>query len=520
MTANSNVDTILITGATDGIGLALARLYHPIAKQLILVGRRPLEETALSDLSSILYCQVDLGEDNCADYIADFLHENHIGTIDLLIHNAGTGYYGDTGEQSADSIERLVAVNVWAPISITHRVLPKIKKVRGKIVFISSVVSVVPTPDYAVYGATKAALDGFARNLRLELGNEAQVQVIHPGGTRTGMHQKSGITRDVFDWEKFPSAGDVARDMVRVMAGNNRSVALGLGNRALRFGGKHFGGLIHLLMQRRYQQPTNQHSTNVQAKHCVITGAADGIGKALIIRFAQAGYVVTGIDVDQYKAETLRAELERQGYDVAFFVSDLTQKSEITSLTQSLSDRPQIDVFIHNAGINAVGHFAEMGLHPQYNVLRLNFLAPLLLTASLLKNRAFTTAPYLIFVSSLSYFVGYPGATVYAASKDGLAAYARSLGIITVKNPGRTLTVFPGPTRTAHARRYSPDNSREAKRMLPETLANLIFTAAQNQRQTLIPGFGNKAFAYFGKFLPKIAEKVMKRVILEALPRR
>lgn len=91
----------------------------------------------------------------------------------------------------------------------------------------------------------------------------------------------------------------------------------------------------------------------------------------------------------------------------------------------------------------------------------------------------------MVFVSSLAHFVSYPGASVYAASKDGLAAYARSLR---VAEPAlHVLTVFPGLTRPAHARRYGPDNSREARRMPPEKLAELIYRAVQRRQKVLIP---------------------------------
>lgn len=246
--------TSLITGATDGIGLALAHHYRRQGHRLILIGRRPYPEVPLSDFPADLYCQTDLSQENCPDTIADFLAQRQINSLDLLIHNAGVGYYGPITDQSAQNINDLIMVNLWTPIALTQRLLPLMSQAQAKIVFISSVTSVLPTPEYAVYGASKAALDGFARNLRIELGNCPQIQLIHPGGTRTGMHPKSGLQRTIIDWERFPSAETVASQIAQAIASNKRAVTIGTTNKLLRLGGRYLGGLFETVLRRRYRR--------------------------------------------------------------------------------------------------------------------------------------------------------------------------------------------------------------------------------------------------------------------------
>jgi len=80
------------------------------------------------------------------------------------------------------------------------------------------------------------------------------------------------------------------------------------------------------------------------------------------------------------------------------------------------------------------------------------------------------------------------------------------------------LTVFPGPTRTAHARRYSPDNRREGRRMPPDVLAAQIVQAVQQGRSWLIPGWGNRVAAVVGVVAPRLMEQIMRRAILDRLP--
>ncbi len=247
--------------------------------------------------------------------------------------------------------------------------------------------------------------------------------------------------------------------------------------------------------------------------NCVITGAADGIGRALAARFAGAGASVVGIDVDADRAAQTRKDLEREGGTVSFVIADLASQEGIDRALAALCAGPAIDVLVHNVGISAVGRFPEVAVDRQQVVIDLNLTAPMVLTAGLLKAEAL--AGTLVFISSLSYFTGYPGAAAYAASKSGLASYARSLSVALAGL--HVLTVFPGPTRTAHARRYSPDNSREHLRMPPEALADHIYRAVKARKRVLIPGVGNRVFAALGLWAPRLTEWVMRRAILDKL---
>ncbi|MCU0492800.1 MAG: SDR family NAD(P)-dependent oxidoreductase [Chloroflexaceae bacterium] len=248
-------------------------------------------------------------------------------------------------------------------------------------------------------------------------------------------------------------------------------------------------------------------------KHCVITGAADGIGRALALRFGAAGYGITGVDVDEARAAQTQAELQRAGAEARFIIADLGQQAGVEHAAGELAQLPLIDVLVHNAGISAVGRFGALDLARQQAVLHLNLGAPLLLSAALLRQERMGRGGSLVFLASLSCFTGYPGAASYAASKDGLAAYARSLAA--ARRDLHVLTVYPGPTRTAHARRYSPDNRRESRRMPPEQLANAIAHAVQRRQRLLIPGAGNQLFALLGHLAPRLTEWAMRKTVLE-----
>ncbi|MBW7883343.1 MAG: SDR family NAD(P)-dependent oxidoreductase [Caldilineaceae bacterium] len=513
--------TILITGATDGIGLALSQLYAQRGERLVLVGRRPLEELDRRLFTLATYCRVDLSHPDCAEAIAAWLDARGIAALDLVIHNAGLGYVGAIAAQPEDNLRALVDVNLWAPITLTHRLYERVRAAQGRFVFISSVAAAIPAPDYAIYSATKAALDGFVHNWRTEL-RAAQsgvtAQLIHLGATRTNMHAKSGADPAALGWERFPPPAEIARKIAKTIAGPAAPATIGLGNRLVYWTGRKVPQLMDRLAPRRQLSGSARPRPAGQA-HCVITGAAGGIGRALMFAFADAGYAVTGIDRDAARAAQTQAELVDMGRPAQMLVADLTNAGDLQRLASELAALPPADVLVHNAGISCVGPFVHSPIRQQRSVVEVNLLAPLALTANLLRQGGLAAGGTVVCVSSLSHFVGYPGAAVYAATKDGLAAYARSLRIALSSQGGRVLTVYPGPTRTAHARRYSPDNRREQRRMAPDRLAGQILAAVVRRRRILIPGMANQLSAALGYAAPTLMQALMRRALYEPLAR-
>lgn len=511
-----NPPIILITGATDGIGLALARRYHAQNARLILIGRRPLDSLTNPEPPTPLftaqsYCQADLSQADAPARIQTWLAQQGITRLDSLIHNAGMGYVGDLAGQPPANIREMVQVNLIAPIALTHTLYPLLKEGRARVVFISSVVSQLPAAQYAVYAATKAGLDGFARSLASEWRDGPRTLVIHPGATRTGMHHKAGLTGDT---SRFASPEKVAASIERAIAQGRGQVTVGGLNRIVRFAGRYAAGPVDWAMiqtQKRRQPPPQPRSPATPV--ALITGFGEGIGRSLALAAAQQGYAILGVDVDRAKGEACAEEIRRAGGEATPLCADLSQPDQVADLLARLQDHPSVDLLIHNAGISAVGRFEGIPLVQQEAVLRLNLVAPLLLTQGLLARGQIAPGSALVWLSSLSHYTGYPGAAVYAASKDGLASMGRSLRVALAGQGIHSLVVFPGPTRTAHARRYSPDNRREHRRMLPETLAAHIMDGVARRRWVVIPGPANKLVALAGRLLPGAMTGIMRRAL-------
>ena len=179
---------VLITGASRGIGAALARAFAAAGATLGLVAR---SREQLDSLTSSLPGEghraltADVGD---AASIAAAVSE--FGDLDVVVANAGITHYRPFAEQPLDEVEQMTRVNWLGTAYTVHAALPgMIERRRGHVVVISSGAGLRAFPSAAVYGATKAAQRGFAGALRHELaGTGVSVTTVYPGEIETSLH--------------------------------------------------------------------------------------------------------------------------------------------------------------------------------------------------------------------------------------------------------------------------------------------------------------------------------------------
>ncbi len=187
----------LVTGATSGIGRATALALAGQGCRMILSGRNDeaLAGTAAATGGQQLICDLSLAgaPARCAEQ-ALALH----GQVDVLVNAAGVGLSGSLTSAEPAAIERLLAVNVTAPIELTCALLPgMLERRRGHVVNIGSVVSHVGRGGEAVYAASKAALSLFSESLRYELrGTGVGCSLISPGAVDTPFFERRGAPYD------------------------------------------------------------------------------------------------------------------------------------------------------------------------------------------------------------------------------------------------------------------------------------------------------------------------------------
>ncbi len=193
-----------VTGASSGIGRALALRLGREGARLALVARRVRELDSLAAEirragGEALVLPCDLAERTqvdraCAQALAQ------LGAVDLLVNDAGYGRHRPFVEWELEDMERMTRVNYLAPLQITHRLLPAmLAQRRGFLVFVGSVAGRLATPFETAYAASKFALAGLAEALSLEVEDEGvHVLTVFPGVVRTAFFDEAA-------WRALPA---------------------------------------------------------------------------------------------------------------------------------------------------------------------------------------------------------------------------------------------------------------------------------------------------------------------------
>lgn len=194
----------LVTGASAGIGAEFARQLAPHCGTLVLVARRA---SRLADLSGrlqdahpglrVLAVEADLTDPEARLQAVGHLLEKGL-VPDLLVNNAGMGDYGDFVSANWGKLEAMLRLNVEALTHLTHALLPSmIAAGRGAIVNVSSLASLLPIPDFAVYAATKAYVTSFSEALRIETREHGiRVMALCPGPVHTEFGKVAGRSEE------------------------------------------------------------------------------------------------------------------------------------------------------------------------------------------------------------------------------------------------------------------------------------------------------------------------------------
>jgi short-subunit dehydrogenase len=234
--------TVLITGASSGIGLELAREFAAHRHDVILVARSEDRLRSLArELESLgvraYVVPADLSRSSSARCVVEAiagLDPARALEVDVLVNNAGFGLYGSFVETSLEAELEMIQVNVVALTELTKRLVPgMVARRRGRILNLASTAAFLPGPLMAVYYATKAYVLSFSEAIATELeGTGVTVTALCPGPTASGFQEASRQQQSkLVAGRTLPTATEVARfGYQAVMAG--RVVAVpGLSNR-------------------------------------------------------------------------------------------------------------------------------------------------------------------------------------------------------------------------------------------------------------------------------------------------
>lgn len=229
-------ETVLITGASSGIGRELARLFAAAGSNLILIARREERLRALAGelkQSSGTDCTLipaDLSRPNAGEDIAQRLG---VVNVDVLVNNAGFGALGRFGNLDLERQMEMIRVNVAAPTELARRFLPgMIARGYGGILNVASTAAFQPGPGMAVYFATKAYLLSLSEALHEEArGSGVNISCLAPGVTVTEFTDAAGIDgRSIYRFGAM-SAAQVAHAAYRGFRRGRPLIVPGIHNR-------------------------------------------------------------------------------------------------------------------------------------------------------------------------------------------------------------------------------------------------------------------------------------------------
>lgn len=184
--------TVLITGASTGIGYATANLFQQQGWQVIATMRSPEKVPELAALPNVICLPLDVTDPAAIQTTVQAVLQQ-VSAIDVLVNNAGYGLIGAFEACTPAEVQRQFATNVFGLMDMTRSLLPQFRAQRsGVIINVSSIGGRMAFPLYSLYNSTKWAVEGFSEALQYELAAfNIRVKLIEPGPIKTDFYARS-----------------------------------------------------------------------------------------------------------------------------------------------------------------------------------------------------------------------------------------------------------------------------------------------------------------------------------------
>ncbi|MEO8794200.1 MAG: SDR family NAD(P)-dependent oxidoreductase [Daejeonella sp.] len=241
--------------------------------------------------------------------------------------------------------------------------------------------------------------------------------------------------------------------------------------------------------------------------YTLITGAGEGFGKAIAIECARRKMNLVLISLPGPQLINLACFIERNyNVKVISMETDLRSESNIHLLYENIKSlKIKIRYFVNNAGILSRGYFDELETEYVLDQIKVNVLAPTLLTKLFLHDLKSNSPSGILNVSSMASFFYLPKKQVYGATKSYLLSFSRSLQRELKKYKVSVSTVCPGGMNTSYQLIYQNRKGNWGSRlsiMEPEDVARIAVDGMLKGKKLIIPGFMNNFFMFLDKILP------------------
>ena len=231
MTMTNKPYKAVLTGATGGIGRAIALQLAPQCSSLILMGRDTQKLEALKNelsnaAANIQIVSGDLCDDSTSVRLMDAISAQQ--GINLLINNAGISQFKSFEQQSDKDITQLMLTNLISPMLLCKQLLPLLKKEPSQIINIGSIFGYLGFPGFSSYCASKFGLRGFSQSLRRELSDSSvSVRYFAPRATQTSINSDQVMQMNAELKTDADTPNSVAQEFMKFLSGNAWEKKLG-----------------------------------------------------------------------------------------------------------------------------------------------------------------------------------------------------------------------------------------------------------------------------------------------------
>ena len=253
------METVLITGASSGIGREFSKLFAEKGYRLVITARREKNLAELKKMypeNNVEVIPCDLGSEAGAEYLYNEVKKRSI-KVDILINNAGFGLFGEFYETDIEKEKKMIDLNVKALVELSKYFLQEmLGRNSGRILNVASIAAFQPGPYMSVYYASKAFVLSFSEALRNEVRNTGVcISVLCPGPVETEFEKSSELTKSkLFSKLKPVTAEKVAYAGYRGLMKNRAVIIPGFFNRAAITAGTFVPTGIKVNIARKIQE--------------------------------------------------------------------------------------------------------------------------------------------------------------------------------------------------------------------------------------------------------------------------
>lgn len=250
----------------------------------------------------------------------------------------------------------------------------------------------------------------------------------------------------------------------------------------------------------------------------LITGASQGIGRALAVEAARQGMKVLAAARSQQLLQELTAEVRGQGHVIETVAADVTAPEDRQQMADAaLRFFGGLDILVNNAGIGATGHFADAEPDRLRRIMEVNFFGLTETTRVLLPILKKGTKPAIVNISSIAGKRGIPARSDYSASKFAVQGFSEALRAELAKDGVDVLVVCPGLTQTNFSQ-----NMLEQKALVPldhmrgmtsEDVAHHILKSIRKGKNEVCLTLKGKLLVLVSRFLPRLVDMITKKKV-------